>query len=93
MSTLHFNQASRDPLVDGDLGHAIVIHKKARAVAVRIGEPFDVETSQGTMKGNAGDWLVTNHPDDDPGSDVWVVSRERMDATYVQHDTPDRAEP
>jgi hypothetical protein len=34
------------------------------------------------MAGKAGDYLVTNHPDDDAGSDLWTISAERMDNTY-----------
>ncbi len=56
--------------------------KKARVLAIRMDTPFVVETDRGPMKGAAGDWLVTNHPDDDPGSDLWSISAERMAATY-----------
>jgi hypothetical protein len=56
--------------------------KKSRVLAIQMHEPFVVETDRGLMKGVAGDWLVTNHPDDDPGSDLWSISAERMAATY-----------
>jgi len=59
-----------------------VFRKRARLCAIRIDVPFEVETDQGVVKGEPGDWLATNHPDDDPGSDVWVVSADRMAATY-----------
>ena len=39
------------------------------------------------MVGHAGDYLVTNHPDDDSGSDLWTISRERLEATYELVDT------
>lgn len=65
---------------------AVVAMKAARLVAVRQIDPFVVETAQGTMRGEAGDFLATNHPSDDPGSDVWPVSAERFHATYVPAD-------
>jgi hypothetical protein len=68
---------------DGPFGEPLItVRKKARAVARRMTESFDVETDRGVMHGEAGDWLVTNHPEDDPGSDVWTISDERMQATY-----------
>ena len=59
-----------------------VYRKRARIVAVRMDEDFLVETEHGVMAGEAGDFLATNHPDDDPGSDVWPVSAARMAITY-----------
>lgn len=56
--------------------------KTARIVAIRMRVAFTVETDRGLMEGHPGDYLVTNHPDDDPGSDIWVISRERMSSTY-----------
>lgn len=80
-----FGPGDRDTIVEGaayDDDNSGVFRKSARLCAIRIAHPFDVETSQGVVHGDAGDWLATNHPDDDPGSDVWVVSAERMAATY-----------
>lgn len=62
----------------------IVARKKARIVALKMDEPFTVATDRGLMRAEAGDWLVTNHPDDDPGSDVWSISAERMANTYEE---------
>lgn len=59
-----------------------VFRKRARLCAVRQDEAFEVETENGVMTGRAGDWLATNHPDDDLTSDVWVISAERFAATY-----------
>jgi len=56
--------------------------KVARILAVQITVPFIVQTDRGPMKGEPGDWLVTNHPEDDSGSDIWCISDERMRATY-----------
>ena len=56
--------------------------KKARILAVQLHFAFTVETDRGVMEGFPGDWLVTNHPDDDPGSDVWTISNARMQSTY-----------
>ena len=57
-------------------------HKTARIVAMPISEPFAVQTEHGIMTGEAGDYLATNHPADDPGSDIWPISAARMAATY-----------
>jgi len=56
--------------------------KTARIIAVQQTAPFMVHTDRGPMSGMPGDWLVTNHPDDDKGSDLWTISAERMKATY-----------
>lgn len=63
-------------------GRAFLMRKVARIIAVRIDRPFLVETDRGPQAGKPGDWIVTNHPDDDSGSDVWSISDERMRATY-----------
>jgi hypothetical protein len=60
-----------------------VFGKKARIVAVTVPYPFIVHTDRGPMQGHAGDWLVANHPADDPRSDIWTISDERMQATYI----------
>jgi len=57
--------------------------RAARILAVRMGFPFEVETEHALFGGAAGDWLATNHPDDDESSDVWPISAERMAATYT----------
>jgi hypothetical protein len=77
---VRFTQDDRPALV-GD-ANAKVFRKHARILAVQLTEPFTVETDRGPMVGHAGDWLVTNHPDDDPGSDLWTISAERMTNTY-----------
>jgi hypothetical protein len=63
---------------------AKAFRKKARILAIRMTEPFTVQTDRGPMTGVPGDWLVTNHPDDDPGSDMWSISDERMRNTYEE---------
>lgn len=62
---------------------ALTYRKQARIVAVRMSVPFIVHTDRGPMRGNPGDYLVTNHPDDDPGSDLWTISAARMASTYA----------
>jgi hypothetical protein len=79
--TLLYTQADRDELVASP--ERIVARKRARIVAVQLQHPFYVETDRGTMAGEPGDWLVTNHPDDDAGSDLWTISSERFAGTYV----------
>lgn len=58
--------------------------KTARILAIPMDKPFSVRTEHGVMRGEAGDWLATNHPDDDPGSDLWLISNARMKATYQE---------
>ena len=77
---LHFSQAARQDLIVDPVAEAF--KKKSRILAIMISEPFTVETDRGIMTGEAGDYLVTNHPDDDPGSDLWSISAERMNSTY-----------
>jgi hypothetical protein len=75
-----WTQADRPLLLASDDIRAF--RKTARIVAIQMTEHFSVRTDRGPMEGSAGDWLVTNHPDDDPGSDLWTISDERMKATY-----------
>ncbi len=77
-----YTQADRPELLAHEDGR--VYRKAARIVAVQMTEAFTVRTDRGPMVGAAGDWLVTNHPDDDPGSDMWTISDERMRSTYVE---------
>ena len=81
---VHYSQlVARVGLLDDlETGRAMVFRKTARIVGVRINRPFTVETDRGVMTADTGDWLVTNHPDDDPGSDVWSISNDRMESTY-----------
>lgn len=71
---------------DAVLSHpnARTFRKTARVVAIQSAIPFTVETDRGVMEGRPGDWVVTNHPEDDGGSDLWSVSAERMEATYEE---------
>ena len=62
--------------------------KTARIFAVQQDKPFMVYTEHGPLPGVPGDWLATNHPDDDPGSDIWVISAERMKNTYEPTGVP-----
>lgn len=80
--TLYFTDEDR-PLVLDTLRRQN-FRKTARIAAVKMFSPFVVKTDRGPMRGVAGDWLVTNHPDDDPGSDLWTISDERMRATYEE---------
>lgn len=74
-----FLQSDRQYVIEAADG---TYRKRSRIVAIRMIGPFTVQTDRGLMEGSAGDWLVTNHPDDDPGSDVWSISDERMRSTY-----------
>lgn len=76
----HVTQADRAVILQAPGARAY--RKTARIVAIRMRAPFTVDTDRGLMEGRPGDFLVTNHPDDDPGSDIWTISRERMLQTY-----------
>jgi hypothetical protein len=76
-----FRQADRAVLLRAP--GAIEWRKTARIIAIQLHVPFSVYTDRGKIAGEAGDWLVTNHPDDDPGSDLWSISDERMRSTYA----------
>lgn len=90
----HFSQADREllvqtvrDLVSGQVSLVYpagfgVYRKRSRILALELLEPFTVETDRGVMAGAPGDYLATNHPDDDAGSDLWTISRERLEATY-----------
>lgn len=79
-SIRRFTQADRQILTT----HPAVVsaRKSARVLAIRLPYPFEVVTDRGLMTAQAGDWLVTNHPDDDVTSDLWSVSNDRFEATY-----------
>jgi len=83
-AVIHITQEHRDVFI-GDTT-ARVFRKRARIIAIPMHVPFTVETDRGIMAGVAGDWLVTNHPADDPGSDLWSISAARMAATYEPAD-------
>jgi hypothetical protein len=76
-----YEQADRVTLRTNPAARTYV--KRARIIAIQQVHPFKVHTDRGIMTGEPGDWLVTNHPDDDPDSDVWSISDERMQGTYV----------
>jgi len=80
--TTHYPQGARNALLAGDIGKTRYLRKKARIVAVEMNEYFTVDTDRGMMNGSPGDFLVTNDPRDDAGSDLWTISRERLEATY-----------
>lgn len=79
-----FTQADRERILTAL--HAADYRKTSRIVAIEMAVPFIVETDRGPMTGEPGDFLVTNHPDDDPSSDLWTISAERMAATYEPAD-------
>ncbi len=82
----HYHQSDRRFLYLDAFGRPypslVFARKKARILAFIAEVPFVVETDRGPMTGEAGDYIVTNHPDDDPGSDLWTISRERFESTY-----------
>ena len=81
-----YTQDDRDALLRDT--NATTHRKTARILAVQQDAPFMVHTDRGPMSGMPGDYLVTNHPDDDAGSDLWTISAERMANTYVAAPTP-----
>lgn len=91
MAGHRYTQADRDLIIkavaDGQVRTG-TFRKKSRIIAAQVGaadgsgSDWTVETDRGVMEAKSGDWLVTNHPDDDPGSDIWSISDERMRSTY-----------
>ena len=79
---MRYRQADRNLLTEAPFTDAHTFRKTARILGMLMTEDFEVETDRGIMQGHAGDWLVTNHPDDDPGSDLWTVSAERVESTF-----------
>jgi hypothetical protein len=77
-------QSERQKLLDLATDPAAGTYRKtsARIIALRLDQPFIVDTDRGPMSAQAGDYLVTNHPDDDPSSDVWAISAVDMAASY-----------
>lgn len=81
---VHYTADDRADLLTHPTG--FIAHKTARVVAIKLGHAFTVDTAHGQMVASPGDYLVTNHPDDDPSSDVWPVEAERFERTYQRHD-------
>lgn len=83
-AVLRITQDARDEIVRTGLQGTVggTFRKTARIVGYPAVVPFDIETDRGLMHGEPGDWIVTNHPDDDAGSDIWTISAERMANTY-----------
>jgi hypothetical protein len=73
-----------------DRSAVVVARKTARVLAIRLPYAFEVATDRGLMVAEKGDWLVTNHPDDDYHSDLWAISNDRWQGTYelVNSDSP-----
>lgn len=75
----HFDRAY-EPVSPTRAGDAGVYRKRtADVLAKRMSAPFaiDLSAGRGTLRGNAGDWLVQYAPDD-----VAVVARAIFTATY-----------
>ena len=77
-----YTQADRDRLLASPKKRRF--RKVATIEAVQLDHAFVVLTDRGPMEAKAGDWLVTNHPDEDPGYDLWSISDERMRSTYEE---------
>lgn len=65
-------------------GRGRAYRKRARIIAFKAESDFTIETDRGRMTGVAGDWIARNHPEDDPNSDMWSISDERMENTYEE---------
>lgn len=86
--TCHYHQDYAAVLLVGaEEGTVIIARKTARIIARQLDHRFTVETDHGTVSAAAGDYIVTNHPDDDASStEVWPVSRARFEGSYVTLD-------
>jgi len=54
--------------------------KIATVLAIQMDVPFRVETLEGTMQGNPGDYLVMNKETEE----CWPVKKEIFEKTYVK---------
>lgn len=63
-----------------DLSDAKVYRKTATAKAKQFMMPFRVETPEGVMTGDAGDYVLEG-----PAGEQWPVKREIFEATYVEN--------
>ena len=59
-------------------GVAVQYHKIAPVWAFTLSETLDIDTPEGTMHADIGDYLVS----DDPPTHLWPVKREVFERTY-----------
>ena len=59
-------------------GVAVRYHKVALVWAFPLSETLDIDTPEGTMHADIGDYLVS----DDPPTHLWPVKREVFERTY-----------
>lgn len=57
--------------------------KTATIRADRIDFPFTVQSKEGTLQGNAGDWLALADDDTPTAPHRWIISADAFAATYV----------
>jgi hypothetical protein len=67
-------EAAQGRVLPGELRE---YRKTAPAYAVQVTEPFEVKTEEGTMRGNAGDYLCVG-----PAGEAWPVKQSIFEATY-----------
>jgi PGDYG protein len=61
-----------------DLSNAVrALKKPIPIVACRIDEPFEVATTEGLMKGNAGDWLMQG-----VSKELYICPADIFDKSY-----------
>lgn len=66
--------AKEDRVTPGPLTE---FRKTATTFAVKVREPFEVETEEGTMQGAAGDYFCVG-----PAGEAWPVKAAIFEATY-----------
>lgn len=55
--------------------------KVGTIAAIQMDEPFEVETEEGTMRGNVGDWLAVG-----PLGEAWPIGDEFFQRMYERVD-------
>lgn len=55
----------------------IAVKKRIPINAYQTDTPVDIETLEGTMHANVGDWIITG-----PGGERWPVKNEVFTKTY-----------
>jgi hypothetical protein len=67
-----------------DLPYRLARKKPIPMRCIQMSEPFEVETLEGVMRGNAGDWLMVGFE-----GEMWPIKKEIFEKTYEFLDSED----
>ncbi|MCC7298268.1 MAG: hypothetical protein IT244_08045 [Bacteroidia bacterium] len=60
------------------LSYITAIKKPIPMQCCQIHEPFEIETLEGVMKAEAGDWLIVGSK-----GEMWAIKKDIFEATYT----------